>query len=227
MFGAFGKALPDTCITFVSAARTRGHQEEARPGRQVMAIRNTRRIGKRDMVRNSGTPKIEVSPETFAVTVDGKHATVKPLKTVSLNQVLLQLIPARRDPRRSVPATPRTLSGGAGAAAVDELALDHWEAQKNRFRKKTAGGVELAVSLDRGTFMRDGDVLLCGREGCARRRRPISLRDVMIVHLDGLGRSRRHRHAHLRRARPRARQPALARPGEGQPRVCRSPSTAR
>ncbi len=46
------------------------------------------------------------------------------------------------------------------AAAVDELALDHWEAQKNRFRKKTAGGVELAVSLDRGTFMRDGDVLL-------------------------------------------------------------------
>ena len=49
-------------------------------------MKNTRRIGKRDMVRNAGTPKIEVSPETFAVTVDGKHATVAPLKTVSLNQ---------------------------------------------------------------------------------------------------------------------------------------------
>ena len=51
-----------------------------------MPVRNIRKIGKRDMVRNSGTPKIEVNPETFAVTVDGKHATVAPLKTVSLNQ---------------------------------------------------------------------------------------------------------------------------------------------
>ena len=88
MFGAFGKALPDTCITFVSARRARGgHQEEARPATaRSWPVRNTRKIGKRDMVRNAGTPKIEVSPETFAVTVDGKHATVKPLKTVSLNQ---------------------------------------------------------------------------------------------------------------------------------------------
>jgi urease subunit alpha len=45
-----------------------------------------RKIGKRDMVRNAGTPTITVDPETFAVTVDGKHATVKPLTTVSLNQ---------------------------------------------------------------------------------------------------------------------------------------------
>jgi urease subunit alpha len=52
----------------------------------VMPVRNIRKIGKRDMVRNSGTPKIEVSPETFAVTVDGVHATVPPLKTISLNQ---------------------------------------------------------------------------------------------------------------------------------------------
>jgi len=69
---------------------------------------------------------------------------------------------------------------------VDPLALDHWEAQKNRFRKKTAAGVEVAVSLDRGTFMRDGDVLLydaaAGRAVIAR----ISLRDVMVVHLDEL-----------------------------------------
>jgi urease subunit alpha len=38
------------------------------------------------MVRNTGTPNIEVNPETFAVTVDGEHATVPPLKSVSLNQ---------------------------------------------------------------------------------------------------------------------------------------------
>jgi urease subunit alpha len=38
------------------------------------------------MVRNSGTPDIKVDPETFAVTVDGVHATVPPLKVASLNQ---------------------------------------------------------------------------------------------------------------------------------------------
>ena len=87
MFGAFGKALSDSCITFVSAAaHSAGIKKKLGLDRQVMAIRNTRKVGKRDMVRNSGTPNIEVNPETFAVTVDGKHATVKPLTTVSLNQ---------------------------------------------------------------------------------------------------------------------------------------------
>jgi urease accessory protein len=72
------------------------------------------------------------------------------------------------------------------AAAVDPLELDHWEAQKNRFRKKTASGVEVAVSLDRGTFMRDGDVLLWDPQAPRAVVARISLRDVMIVHLDGL-----------------------------------------
>ncbi len=73
-----------------------------------------------------------------------------------------------------------------GTVEVDPLPLDHWEAQKNRFRKKSASGVEVAVSLDRGTFLRDGDVLVfdaaAGRAVVAR----ISLRDVMVVHLDEL-----------------------------------------
>jgi urease subunit alpha len=87
MFGAFGKALSDTCVTFVSgAAHAAGVQERLGLERQVIAVSNMRKIGKADMVRNSGTPNIEVDPETFAVTVDGKHATVEPLTTVSLNQ---------------------------------------------------------------------------------------------------------------------------------------------
>jgi urease accessory protein len=72
------------------------------------------------------------------------------------------------------------------AAAVDALALDHWEAQKNRFRKKTAGGVELAVSLDRGTFMRDGDVLVWDEPARRAVVARIALRDVMVIHLDGM-----------------------------------------
>jgi urease subunit alpha len=87
MFGAFGDALPATCLTFVSgAAHAAGIGARLGLKRQVVPVRNTRKIGKRDMVRNSGTPKIEVNPETFAVTVDGKHATVAPAKTIALNQ---------------------------------------------------------------------------------------------------------------------------------------------
>ena len=87
MFGAYGDALAANCITFVSGvAHAAGIKERLGLRRQVMPVRNVRKIGKRDMIRNAGTPKIEVSPETFAVTVDGKHATVQPLTTVSLNQ---------------------------------------------------------------------------------------------------------------------------------------------
>jgi urease accessory protein len=72
------------------------------------------------------------------------------------------------------------------AGTVEPLALDHWEAQKNRFRKKTASGREVAVSLDRGAFLRDGDVLLWDAATARAVVAAISLRDVMIVHLDEL-----------------------------------------
>jgi urease accessory protein len=72
------------------------------------------------------------------------------------------------------------------AGTVEPLALDHWEAQKNRFRKKTASGREVAVSLDRGAFLRDGDVLLWDAEASCAVVARISLRDVMIIHLDEL-----------------------------------------
>ena len=70
--------------------------------------------------------------------------------------------------------------------AIDWLALDQWEAQKNRFRKRSAAGREVAVSLDRGAFLRDGDVLLweAGEQVAVVAR--ISLRDVMILHIDAL-----------------------------------------
>jgi urease subunit alpha len=87
MFGAQGKLLNDTCVTFVSqAAEAAGVAQRLGLERQVIAVKNTRKIGKKDMVRNAATPTITVSPETFAVTLDGKHATVAPLTTISLNQ---------------------------------------------------------------------------------------------------------------------------------------------
>jgi urease accessory protein len=72
------------------------------------------------------------------------------------------------------------------AATVDPLELDHWEAQKNRFRKKSAGGVEVAVSLERHAFLRSGDVLLWDAQARRAVVARISLRDVMIIHLEDL-----------------------------------------
>ncbi|WPM85479.1 amidohydrolase family protein [Apirhabdus apintestini] len=87
MFGALGKTCQETCITFVSqAAQEDNIKERLGLEREVMAVRNCRAISKRDMVRNAQTPHIDVDPETFAVKVNGEHATVKPVKTVALNQ---------------------------------------------------------------------------------------------------------------------------------------------
>nr|WP_249128723.1 urease accessory protein UreE [Bradyrhizobium lablabi] len=72
------------------------------------------------------------------------------------------------------------------AGKSDWLEIDQWEAQKSRFRKATAKGVEIAVSIDRGTHIRDGDVLLWDATTLSALVARIELRDVMIVHLDGL-----------------------------------------
>ncbi|MBI0278619.1 urease subunit alpha (plasmid) [Hafnia alvei] len=87
MFGAMGKTLNDTCVTFVSqAALEDGVKEKAGLERQVMAVKNCRSVSKRDLVRNDKTPNIEVDPETFAVRVDGVHATCEPIVTAVMNQ---------------------------------------------------------------------------------------------------------------------------------------------
>lgn len=87
MFGAMGKTLQDTCVTFVSqAALADGVKEKTGLERQVVAVNNCRNISKHDLIRNSATPHIDVNPETFAVKVNGVHATCQPIHTAVMNQ---------------------------------------------------------------------------------------------------------------------------------------------
>ena len=72
------------------------------------------------------------------------------------------------------------------AANVELLEVDQWEVQKSRFRKTTAKGAELAISLERGTYIRDGDVLFWDAKAAEAVVARIDLRDVMVVYLDGL-----------------------------------------
>ncbi|MDD0812369.1 urease subunit alpha [Curvibacter sp. RS43] len=88
MYGAFASALHRTCLTFTSrAAHERGIAQRYGLQRRVEPVLGTRAITKASMVRNSATPEIEVNPETFAVRVNGVHATVPPIETVSLGQL--------------------------------------------------------------------------------------------------------------------------------------------
>jgi urease accessory protein len=70
-------------------------------------------------------------------------------------------------------------------ATLDPLNLDQWQAQKNRFRKHTEGGVELAVSLERNSHLHHGDILLWDAAARTAIVANIQLQDVLVIRLDG------------------------------------------
>ena len=71
-------------------------------------------------------------------------------------------------------------------ASVDHLHLDQWEAQKNRLRKETLGGLELAISLERNTYIHDGDILIWNESARQVIVARVELNDVMVIQLETL-----------------------------------------
>jgi urease subunit alpha len=87
MFGAFGKALYKTCISFVSqVSLENGSVLSYQLQKEVLPVKNCRKISKKDLIHNDQTPQIDVNPETYEVKVDGKTITCEPLSEVSLAQ---------------------------------------------------------------------------------------------------------------------------------------------
>jgi urease subunit alpha len=85
MFGALGSAKYFTSFTFTSKlALDKGLERKVSTKKKLVPVRNCRKIGKKDMVHNNLTPKIEIDPETYEVKVDGKIATVKPADKLAL-----------------------------------------------------------------------------------------------------------------------------------------------
>jgi urease subunit alpha len=88
MFGSFGKAIQSTSYTFTSKlAIEKGLEKKINVGKKLVPVINCRNIGKKDMLYNNSTPKIEINPETYQVKVNGKTATVDPSTSVSLNRL--------------------------------------------------------------------------------------------------------------------------------------------
>jgi urease subunit alpha len=87
MFGAFGRAIAATAITFVSAAaEAAGIGRRLGLGRRVVAVEGTRGIGKAQMVLNDALPVITVDPETYEVRADGVLLTCEPAESLPLAQ---------------------------------------------------------------------------------------------------------------------------------------------
>jgi len=86
MFGAFGKALK-TSVTFVSQAALDNPAVHALGlAKPLMAVKGTRTLTKKDMVRNGATPVIEVDAETYAVRADGELLVCEPAQSLPMAQ---------------------------------------------------------------------------------------------------------------------------------------------
>ncbi|KAF0118849.1 MAG: urease subunit alpha [Xanthobacteraceae bacterium] len=88
MFGAFGKAMTASSVTFVSrAAYERGVHEKLGLDRIVLPVENVRGgISKKSLIHNGATPHIEVHPETYEVRADGELLTCEPAKELPMAQ---------------------------------------------------------------------------------------------------------------------------------------------
>lgn len=87
MFASYGRSLTQSSITFVSqAAFDNGIPQQLGLQKRIEPVRNCRNIGKKDMIRNSATPRIEVDPDTYKVTVDGELAICDPVSVVPMAQ---------------------------------------------------------------------------------------------------------------------------------------------
>jgi urease subunit alpha len=88
MFGAYGKAMAASCITFVSSAAMEAEIGKAlRLDRTLAAVSNVRGgIGKKSMIHNDATPVLEVDPETYEVRADGVLLTCEPATVLPMAQ---------------------------------------------------------------------------------------------------------------------------------------------
>src|SRR5665213_2182331 len=87
MFGAFGRSLVVSPALFVSqAGLDKNIAKKWGIERPMLAVKGTRKIGKKDMVHNSACPRIEVDSETYEVHADGELLTCEPAKTLPMAQ---------------------------------------------------------------------------------------------------------------------------------------------
>ena len=87
MFGAFGEALKQCSVSFVSeAAQSAEIARQLGLRKPTLAVKHTRKITKKDMRLNDYTPEISVDAETYEVRADGDLLTCEPAESLPLAQ---------------------------------------------------------------------------------------------------------------------------------------------
>ena len=87
MFGAFGRAVENSSVTFVSeAAHSDNIKEQLEIRKNTIPVKNTREIGKSNMILNNSTPVVEVDPETYEVRANGELLTCEPADVLPMAQ---------------------------------------------------------------------------------------------------------------------------------------------
>ncbi|WP_440996311.1 urease subunit alpha [Arhodomonas sp. SL1] len=87
MFGAFGGAVAETSVTFLSKAAL-DNDIPSRLGlaKRAVAVAGCRNVSKADMKLNDWQPRIEVDPQTYEVRADGELLTCEPARELPLAQ---------------------------------------------------------------------------------------------------------------------------------------------
>jgi len=87
MWGAYGRSVEHSAVIFVSeAAQADGIGGALGLAKQTLAVKNTRGIGKKDLILNNATPEVEVNPETYEVRANGELLTCEPAKELPMAQ---------------------------------------------------------------------------------------------------------------------------------------------
>jgi urease subunit alpha len=87
MFGSYGGALARGSLTFVSqAGLAAGIGQKYGLQKTLSAVKGIRGVGKRHMILNAYTPKMEVDAQTYAVRADGLLLTCEPAVSLPMTQ---------------------------------------------------------------------------------------------------------------------------------------------
>ncbi len=87
MFGAYGRAVAASAVTFVSQAAYEGGVDRLLGlQKSLLPVTGCRAVTKADMVLNNATPVIEVDPETYEVRADGELLTCEPATELPMAQ---------------------------------------------------------------------------------------------------------------------------------------------
>jgi urease subunit alpha len=86
-WGGSGLAAASVSANFVSAAAAEGDfGRHVRTRRRALPVKGTRRVGKRDMLYNTSSPRIEIDPRTVEIRIDGAPLPALPDADLPLNR---------------------------------------------------------------------------------------------------------------------------------------------